>query len=67
MIQSLLATCSLHGVDPCTDLVDVLQRIGKHPSACVIELTPGMWQALFAEPEIQQRNNPKKNGTRLTK
>lgn len=48
IIQSLLATCRLHGVDPYTYLVDVLQRVGEHPAAKVIELTPRVWKERFA-------------------
>ena len=48
IIQSLLVTCRLHGVDPYTYLVDVLQRISEHPAKRVRELTPRMWKSLFA-------------------
>jgi len=33
IIQSLLTTCRLQGVDPYTYLVDVLQRVSLHPPA----------------------------------
>ena len=33
VIQSLLVTCKLQGVDPYTYLVDVLQRISEHPAS----------------------------------
>jgi transposase len=46
--QSLIVTCRLHGIDPFTYLVDVLQRVGAHPAARVEELTPRRWKALFA-------------------
>ena len=49
VIQSLLATCRLHGVDPYTYLVDVLQRVGEHPAARAVELTPRMRKTLFAD------------------
>lgn len=49
IIQSLLVTCTLHGVNPYTYLVDVLQRIGQHPASRVIELTPRIWKDMFAE------------------
>ena len=49
IIQSLLTTCRLHGVDPYTYLVDVLQRISLHPARDVEELTPRRWRGLFAE------------------
>jgi hypothetical protein len=49
IVQSLLATCRLHDIDPNTYLVDVLQRIGQHPAARVAELTPRQWKTLFAD------------------
>lgn len=48
VIQSLLVTCRLHGVDPYTYLVDVLQRVSLHPARDVEQLTPRRWKALFA-------------------
>ena len=33
VVQGLLATCTLQGVDPYTYLVDVLQRVGHHPAS----------------------------------
>lgn len=47
--QSLIATCRLHGVDPYTYLVDVLQRIAEHPASKVHELTPRLWKERFAD------------------
>ena len=49
VIQSLLVTCKLQGVDPYTYLVDVLQRISEHPVSRVLELTPREWKTKFAE------------------
>jgi len=49
IVQSLLVTCRLHGIDPYTYLVDVLQRVGQHPAARVAELTPRLWKRHFAE------------------
>ena len=48
VIQSLLVTCRLQGVDPYTYLVDVLQRISEHPASQVIDLTPRVWKTKFA-------------------
>ncbi len=48
-LQSLLVTCRLHGVDPYTYLVDVLQRVHVHPAKRVHELTPRRWKDLFAD------------------
>jgi hypothetical protein len=49
IVQSLIATCRLHDVDPYTYLVDVLQRVGQHPAARVEELTPRLWKQHFAD------------------
>ena len=49
IIQSLITTCRLQGVDPYTYLVDVLQRVQTHPAKRVEELTPRMWKKLFAD------------------
>ena len=47
-IQLLLVTCRLHGVDPYTYLVDVLQRIDSHPAIDLDLLTPRIWKEHFA-------------------
>jgi hypothetical protein len=49
IIQSLLTTCRLQGVDPYTYLVDVLQRISLHPAREVGQLTPRRWKTLFGD------------------
>jgi len=49
VIQSLLTTCKLHGIDPYTYLVDVLQRIDRHPAKDVHLLTPRLWKQHFAD------------------
>jgi len=49
IIQSLIATCKLHGVDVYTYLVDVLQRVSQHPARDVIDLTPRVWKTKFAD------------------
>ena len=49
IVQSLIATCRLHGIDPYTYLIDVLQRVGQHPASRVADLTPRQWKALFAD------------------
>ena len=48
VVQGLLSTCRLHGIDPHTYLVDVLQRVQSHPAAAVAELTPRKWREKFA-------------------
>jgi hypothetical protein len=49
IVQSLIATCRLQGIDPYTYLIDVLQRVGQHPASRVAELTPRQWTVLFAD------------------
>ena len=48
VVQSLIVTCRLHGVDPYDYLVDVLQRVGTHPATRVAELIPRNWKERFA-------------------
>ena len=48
IVQSLIATCRLHDIDPYTYLVDVLQRVAEHPASRVAELTPRLWKEHFA-------------------
>lgn len=49
IIQSLICTCKLHGVDPYTYLVDVLQRVATHPASKVDVLIPRNWKEKFAD------------------
>ena len=48
IMQSLIVTCRLHGIDVYTYLVDVLQRVGQHPASRGAELTPRLWKLHFA-------------------
>lgn len=48
IIQGLLTTCRLQGVNPYTYLVDVLQRVASHPAREVAALTPRQWKEHFA-------------------
>lgn len=48
IVQSLLATCRLHDIDPYDYFVDVLQRVGQHPASLVHQLTPRIWKEMFA-------------------
>jgi len=49
IVQSLIVTCRLHGVDAYTYLVDVLQRVGCHRAADVAALTPARWKENFGD------------------
>ena len=51
IVQSLLATCRLHDINPYDYFVDVLQRVGQHPASLVDQLTPRLWKEAFG-------NNP---------
>lgn len=49
IIQSLICTCKLHGIDPYIYLTDVLQRTSIHPSKDIAQLTPRLWKEHFAD------------------
>lgn len=49
IIQSLISTCKLQGVNPHIYLTDVLQRVGEHANSRVEELTPRLWKEQFAD------------------
>jgi transposase len=49
IIQSLLASCRLQGIDPSGYLVDVLQRVDIPPAFDVHLLTPRLWKHHFAQ------------------
>ena len=53
IIQSLIVTCRLHGIDPYTYLVDVLQRVAEHPASRVAELTPRLWKQHFSDKPLR--------------
>ena len=53
VVQSLIATCRLHEVDPYDYLVDVLQRVGQHPAADVAQLTPRLWKQRFGKAPLR--------------
>ncbi len=50
-LQSLVSTRhrSLHGIDPYTWLIDVLQRVSTHPGRDVAQLTPRLWKNQYAD------------------
>jgi transposase len=53
IIQSLISTCKLHGINPYTYLTDVLLRISDHPASRVEELTPRVWKEKFADQPLR--------------
>lgn len=52
IIQTLLSSCKLQGVDPYTYLVDVMQRVDRHPASKVDELIPRNWKVKFGDSPI---------------
>ena len=48
VLQSLMVTCRLQGINPDTYLVDVLQRVSQHPAKGVLDLTPRIWKDKFS-------------------
>jgi hypothetical protein len=62
IFQSLLRTCRLQGVDPYVYLVDVLQRVERHPASDVAALTPRLWKERFADDPLRSPlDRPVKN------
>ena len=59
IIQSLIYTCRVQGVDPYVYLVDVLQRIDTHPAKDVAQLTPRLWKEKFAANPLRSDLNRK--------
>ena len=49
IVLSLLATCRLHDINAYDYFVDVLQRVGQHPASLVHQLTPRIWNEIFAD------------------
>jgi transposase len=49
IVQSLIVSCRLQGVDSYVSLVAMLQRIDTHPAFDVHLLTPRLWKQHFAE------------------
>jgi len=52
IIQTLLSSCKLQGIDPYTYLVDVMQRVDRHPASKVDELIPRNWKEKFGDNPI---------------
>ncbi len=57
ILQSVLVTCRLHGVNPYDYLVDVLQRISILPATQVSDLIPRVWKQKFASKPLRSLLN----------
>ena len=64
IVQSLIVTCRLHGIDPYDYLVDVLQRVGQHPATDVAQLTPRLWKERFAANPLRSDVHGLRSGAR---
>lgn len=53
IIQSLIATCRLHDINPYVYLMDVLMRISEYPASQVQDLIPRRWKPLFADKPLR--------------
>ena len=53
VLQSLLVTCRLQGVDPYTYFVDVLQRVSTHPDKDILDLSPRIWKTKFGDDPLR--------------
>lgn len=53
IVQSLLVTCRLHGVDPYDYLIDVLQRVDHRAASQVEQLTLRLWKIMFASTPLR--------------
>ena len=52
IFYTLFQSCLLCQVHPGTWLVDILQRIDRHPAAEVHLLTPRLWKEHFSQPPL---------------
>jgi transposase len=50
ILQTMVATCKLNGVNPYEYLADVLVRVQTHPQSRIAELLPMNWAPAGAAP-----------------
>jgi transposase len=53
ILQSLMVTCRIQGINPYTYLVVVLQSAGIHPAKDVLDPVPRVWKTKFADNPLQ--------------
>ena len=53
VLQTLIASCRLQNINPYDYLVDVLQRIDRHPAKELDQLTPRQWKQRFADQPLR--------------
>jgi transposase len=52
---SLLASCQMHGIEPCSYLRDLFCLLPGWPASRVLELAPAYWKQTLEQPHTQQR------------
>lgn len=52
---SLIASCTLHDIEPWAYLRDVLMLLPNWPRSSVLELSPKLWKQTREQPQTQQR------------
>ena len=57
IIQTLMASCKLQDIDPHEYLVDVMQRVDRHPAKDVHELIPRVWKEKFGDKPLKSDIN----------
>ncbi len=53
IIQSLIATCRMHKINPADYLTDVIERVDTHPASAVDELTPRLWKEKYGKSPLR--------------
>jgi len=48
ILQSIVTTCEMHGVNPEAYIADVVIRVQHHNHKSIIDLMPHRWKELFA-------------------
>jgi len=47
IIQRLIQTCKMHGINPSDYLIDVLQRVDVYPASAIDALTRRLWETKY--------------------
>ena len=51
--QTIIVTCKMQGIDPYEYMVDVLQRIDRHPQNQIADLIPRNWKDNFSDDPLK--------------
>jgi hypothetical protein len=53
LVQRLIETYRLHGINPYTYIVDMLQCVWNHPASRLAEFALWLWKQLFADSPLR--------------